>query len=684
MKKNINIKLNIRNKIIFCVLLPIGFMIIIGVNAYQKAAVGMRENYLDSTIQTLNMATEYMDMSCKFLQTIGIKYSTDENLRSYCQGLYDNQQVDKLNVSKSIKAEIASDQATNPFISNIHIVTPNGEPMFTTYSKASSKTLPGIMDSYCNDVGAEGMSLSNWIDKHEALDQYIGMESDEYVLAYQVMGNANHAIIVVDIKEAAIREFLSTLQLGEGSIVGYVTPGGREIVCGEEGTDNIEDGDIFWSQSFFQQSLERGETSGAFEVDFGERNYLYIYSRSMDTNTTICALVPMNVITGQAQTIKMITVVLTTLACIIVLMVGVIIAAGIQNNMKRISQKLGEVANGDLTVQVNVKGNDEFRALAGSTTHMIKNTKKLVDQVKSATDELESSAEEVKSVSKVINEYSSDITDAIGYIQDGMHNQTYCAQQCVERSQQLSQDIQEVNRIVSRVEQLVSETEEMIRQGMRIVQLLGERASETTNITLQVGESIDSLKKELGMINSFVETITDISSQTNLLSLNASIEAARAGTAGKGFAVVADEIRKLADDSAQAAGKICKNVSYISEQTADSVSRAKDAQSMVVLQAQAVEDVTSLFQEMSIRMGALISGLREIAESTNQAEKECTDNVVFVQDISDVIESTAKNAQKVDVIADHLLENVENLNQTAVVLGNNMDALKTEIAVFNI
>ena len=570
----------------------------------------------------------------------------------------------------------------------MHIIPKKGVNLLST--KLSSG-VDGFLDEYKEDVASgEGRrSIPQWIDSHPVLDEKVTETEKDYIMAFEMMSQSNNACVVIDIKPSAITDFMEEIDIGDGSIIGFVTPGGRELVVEnvEEGKESVlpEEGNVFSGQEYYTAVMDEAVAdAGTAEVDFQGEKYLFIYSHSADIGFTTCALVPMRVVTSQATEIRNMTIGLVILACVIVVIVGIFITAGIENNMRRISRKFGDVAKGDLTVTVSAKGHDEFQDLAGSATNMIMNTKKLVNQVSNATGELEVSAQNVGQASELIHEYSQDITRAIGEINEGMEEQSRHAQECVEKTDILSNEIQEVSHVVERVEKLVGETEGMINKGMEIVQVLGDRAGETTQMTVKVSESIESLRKESEIINSFVATITEITEQTNLLSLNASIEAARAGEAGRGFAVVAEEIRKLADDSAKAAGEIRNNVANITAQTQNSVESASHAKAMVELQTKAVEEVIAVFREMQERMGQLIEGLKDIVVSTEKADGERSAAVAAVKNISDIIEETAGSAETVNDVANKLLNHVEKLSTTASVLDENMEGLKNEISVFKI
>ena len=683
MENKKDVLFSIRAKIFLCFLVPILFLILVGVFSYKKAAAGMYDTFRDSNEQTINMANQYLDVSNSFIEAEALKYAFQSDLGKYMIGLYETDAVQRKTVINSVGSSIRASQAGNDFISNIHIVTEEDVQMLST--KAGG-TVMGIYKDYKNEMlgySDNGKKIPEWVDYHNTLDDTLGLKQSDYIMAYQTTPQSGKGFIVIDVKASAIQQFLDSLDMGDGSIIGFVTQSGREIISeklpdGQESTR--ADGEtVFYGQDFFN-NLEDQQTTK--EVSINGKSYLFFYSRMERTNAAVCALVPMEIVNGQADDIRNVTIAVVLIACVVAVLIGIIISTGIQKNMKRISGRLEEVAEGNLTTKVSVKGHDEFNNLAVVANHMINNNKKLVQKVSGATDTLESSAQEVRQASNVMKDYSVNIIQAIDEINDGITKQSEHAEECVRKTDTLSEEIQNVSSIAGQVEGLVSEAENMINHGMQMVQTLGERATKTTDVTIKVETSIEELKKESEIINEFVETITDISEQTNLLSLNASIEAARAGEAGRGFAVVAEEIRKLADHSAEAAGEIQNNVTHITDQTVNSVENAKQARDMVALQTEAVQEVVGVFDDMNQCMQKLFDALKEIVSSTEQADKEREDTLAAVKNISDIIAETAEGTKLVQSVAAKLQENVDTMNQTAQSLGDNMNDLKSEISVF--
>lgn len=688
-EKDSNLKFGIfglRSKIYLCFLVPIVFMIVVGIVSYRYAEDGLSEKYMESTQQTANMATDYMDVSCSGIKSEALQYAFDGDLEKYFLGLMGKSAIEKANYYSDTRVKLAASQMADSFINDIHVITMPGNNCLTT--KTADK-----IDGFYKDLLAEIQEMSTdasgvkkWISHHDTIDETLGTNSDDYFVSYALQSSQKMGYIVIDVNSDAVRELLSGMDLGTGSIIGFVTNDGKEIICTRDDEDKVVffDEAVFPDQDFYVESSGSEELAGNMEVKYNGKHYLYIYSRSAETGITFCSLIPSSVVTGQAEKIKNITIAFVIIACIISLLIGSVIAQGILRNMRRISKRLNQVAEGDLTVEVDAKGRDEFQSLAKTATDMVRNNKKLVMRLSGTATQLEASSDDVHNVSNSINNYSSDITKAIDEISIGMTKQAEHAEECVIKTNELSEKMKAISDMVDKAEQLSDKTEKMIQQGMEIVEVLSTRAKETSEITNKVGESISLLKKESESINGFAQTINQISKQTNLLSLNASIEAARAGEAGRGFAVVAQEIRNLADDSSVAAGEIKNKVEIISAQTMSTVENAKNAEEMVAFQQEAVSQVIDVFAEMNNQMQDLFANLKEIGNCTASADVDRNETIDAVENISAIIEETASSSSLVYDMALELLNNVEKLTHTAAVLDDNMNGLKTEINAFTI
>lgn len=654
--------------------------------AYEKAEQGLSDKYVESSLGTLNMSANYLDMLAEFIDSEASTYTTDTRMSSYIGGLYDGRVTEKANLRDTFRTTMITSKSMNTFISNIHIITPSSSNLFST---VTSEMLPGIFEDYRQIVKTDdaGREIKPWIDDHLLLDEAIGLaksEANNYFISYEKISQGKSYIVAVDLSESAMTEFVDDIDLGEGAIVGLVTAEGKELLMSDSGLE----GDVFVGTAFYEEarnSLLEGETTNGYaQVKYLGKEMLFLYSKSEATDILICGMIPMSVVVGQASSIKTNTIVIVAIALVVALAFGIVIIVGIQNNMKNISKKLGEVAKGDLTVKVKAKGKDEFAGLAGSANDMIGNTRKLVDRVNDTAGDLSDSALAVGAASADLNACSEDIAVTVNRINDGMDRQSEYALNCVENTQKLSDNLDDVGRKVEDISRVILAAEEMIRTGMEKIRMLGESAKETIGATEQVCDNIESLRRETDKINEFVSVITDISSQTNLLSLNASIEAARAGEAGRGFAVVAEEIRNLADSSANAAREIRNNVDVINEQTNESVESAVHAGGMVQAQSAVIEETVSILDEMKNHLEQLGVELDKINLAMDNAGKQHHQTVAAVENISAIIDETANNAKLVFSATEKLGDNVKRLNETADILNDNMNELRQDISGFTV
>lgn len=678
-------KFGIRYKIILGFVIPIFFIIVVGIASYSRAKQGMRDRYEKSTLETVRMLGSQVDMITRSMHTEVSKYVGLLELNNLSKGVYDSNISEKTRNMRMVKTNILASQKVNDFISNVFIIMKDGNKNITTKGVG----IDGFFDEYYESIEKIDGSgtIRNWIDAHPVIDNKLSLSDavgDSYLFSYQALNPTKDFAVVIDASKEKLQELIDGINLGEGSIVGIVTMNGKEIIH-RNGDVLTDDGrPVFAGRDYYRDILSNKGLFGTEEIRYMDNDCILFYSILNETGIVIVGMVPISIVTSEASGIWALTLILVVIALIVVMAVAFMISANIQKNVETVSRGLGAVAQGNLTVKVRVNGHDEFVDLADATTNMISNTKNLVSKVDSAAEELADSAKSVQGASKKLGNCSDDIMRVVEEMSDGMERQKKYADECVNTTDRLSNEIANVSSQIGRIKIIVDETNRLINESVRILSTLGDKARETTKATDSVKSSVSALLDETGKINSFVNVIKNISSQTHLLSLNASIEAARAGESGRGFSVVAEEIRALATESSRSAGEIKKLVDGINAQTDSSVDSVDMAQNIADEQFELVNSSIEIFDQMKASMDSLTEGLVDIDKAALAADQRRVEAVSAVDDISVIINDSAANANTVMEAINTLKKNVDNLDKTAAKLGENMDELKSEVRVFQI
>lgn len=670
-------RFGISQKLTLGFIVPVVFIVALGVISYSKSSRGLISNYEQSTSNTIKMSTEYMEFICNSVDALSQQYTGDNELAYYTRGLVKNTAQERTSYVTAMNNSLLKKTDLEKFIRNIHIVTKEGIPILTSDMENQNGFYETLKEStegnYLDDSSIE----SFWVGNHAFVDEQISLKQDDYAFSLIRKFSPDEACVVIDVSKEEVEKFLNSLNLGENSIVGLITSEGREIVTNNE-TKTMQ----FSSEAYFQESIKSEHVSGSEYVSFNNKDHLYFYSKIGDTGITIAALIPKTNIMQQANDIRLITIIIVLLACIVAVSLGGYIASGIVRCISNVNRSLSQIAEGDLTVKVQVKQRDEFRILAQNIANMLDNMRTLIQKVNHVSGLVSESAGNVMEVSKTISSSNGNVSYAMEDIGQGIAAQAEDSQSCLTQMDELSSRITLVNNHLEEIEHTITNTKEMLSISITKMEELDHKSKATNSATKYVVENISALEEKSKSIGEIVKFINEISDQTNLLSLNASIEAARAGSAGKGFAVVADEIRHLASQSMQAAEDIKKVISEIEKQTKDTVSTAKKAEDIVKEQSGIVTTTIDTFHGMSQSIETLINEVVMIGNDMKNMDSARTGTLGAIENISAISEQTLATSNNITEIIQEQTVSVDTLEQASKILGENAVDLEESVHKF--
>ncbi len=669
-------------------IVPVLFIVALGVISYSKSSRGLISNYEQSTSNTIKMSTEYMDYICNSVDALSQQYTGDKDLSYYTRGLVKNTAQERTTYVTEMNNAFLKKVDLEKFISNVHIIAGDTIPVLTSDMENMNGFYAELKEQGEGQLLKDESTESIWIGEHPYIDSEISLDSKDYAFSLIRKFSPDEACIVIDVSKSEVESFLGNLNLGSNSIVGLIASDGRELVIQNKSSKddkvNISDQFQFSKEAYFKDSIKSDKESDSKYVTYDSKEHLYFYSKIGNTGITIAVLIPKTNIMKQANDIKTITVVVVLLACIVAVSLGGFISSGIVQCIKSINRNLKQIAEGDLTVTVKIKQKDEFSVLAQNITSMLGNMRTLIQKVGNVSSLVSESAANVMEVSKTISNSNTHVSTAIDEIGHGIAAQADDSQNCLMKMDELSTRITVVNNNLGDIEHTMTDTKNMVATGITRMEELKQQSNETDRITKYVVANVTALEEKSKSIGEIVNLITEISDQTNLLSLNASIEAARAGAAGKGFAVVADEIRNLAAQSMKAAEDIKKVIYDIKTQTADTVETAKKAETIVGKQNDIVSNTMSTFSGMSQSIEQLIENVTEIGQDLKNMDSARCGTLGAIENISAISEETLASSNSISETVYEQSVTVNTLENASKILGENSKELEEALNKFQI
>jgi methyl-accepting chemotaxis protein len=326
--------------------------------------------------------------------------------------------------------------------------------------------------------------------------------------------------------------------------------------------------------------------------------------------------------------------IITFIAMAAAVVMAVYIALNISGSLQQLVNRLEDIAQGegDLTVVINESARDETGDLARAFNKFVAKIRKVISEVTDSTDQLSTAAEELSTVSQLTGQGVENLNNEIEQVATAMNEMTMTVQEVARNADQAAGSAVEAS---SHAEKGGS----VIRQTVASVGVLTGEIDRSS-------EAIHKLKIDSENISSILDVIKSIADQTNLLALNAAIEAARAGEQGRGFAVVADEVRSLAQRTQQSTSEIELMIDKIQSGTinvVDSMNKSREQTLQVVKKIDETGHVLTLITSSIVSINDMNCQIATAAEQQATVAEEINRNVVNVQELT--TQSAASTSQ---------------------------------------
>ncbi|MBS5983471.1 MAG: methyl-accepting chemotaxis protein [Clostridium butyricum] len=424
--------------------------------------------------------------------------------------------------------------------------------------------------------------------------------------------------------------------------------------------------------------------SGDFKFGVGDNKSIAFYKKIPLTNWSVASVISERELFAEGRSL------VTTLAMvsviIIIIIAGIIIfmANKFSKPLRKLCDFSSEIAQGNLTCELNINRNDEIGQVADTLKNTSYELRNMVIDISTSANEVNKLADDVNEAIKQSLLGTEEITKSMEQISRGAINQAENADKASEITGELVDEIKSVVDKCNYMNGIVNDSIKMSTIGTERVQNAVENIKSIEKINNESIEQTLNLLEKSNEIGQIVNVISEIAEQTNLLALNASIEAARAGEQGKGFAVVASQVGELAKQSNEAAKKIENIIRGIQQQVQVIDKQMKFGAEEVANGVETTKSVSENFTEIEKTFKEIESVVLEVFHASNIMEEKAYTTSNSIKEVAGVTEENSSATEEVTAANEEQSASMQQIAETTSKLDELIENLNETIKKFKI
>ncbi|KIV52498.1 hypothetical protein TS65_23655 [Aneurinibacillus migulanus] len=651
-------KLTIKNRLILsCVLLVVLPSLIIGIVAYGKAKREIESQLIFSAAESVEYVNSTIDNLLKN-KIVDANYFSKQINASMIQG----------KDSPLIRARLSQYIDTHPDSPSVFVGTASGLMIQEPQVKQPEGYDPRTRDFYKKAMENKGRTVIT--------EPYVSSSSGEVVVSVAQTLADGSGVFAFTLNLDHISDLAKNIKVGHEGYI-FILDKSKKVIAHPTEKAGVELKEDFFS-SFYEKD------NGTLTYTFKGEDKKSAFATNQLTGWKIGGTMSASEVDKQASGIFYTTLFVIAGALLLAFIAIFFISRSIVRPLQVLQRSTEKISQGDLTEQVDTSKRDEIGDLARNFQTMVSSLRTLIYQVREKSEQVSASAQQLTASSEQTSQAIEQVAVITQEVAAGSEEQAQSVTESATAIHQMSEGMRDIASYVRQVSASAASTSEAAQEGNVSIRHAVQQMKAIQDTVRRLGENIERLGSRSEEIGQIVGVIGNIASQTNLLALNAAIEAARAGEQGKGFAVVADEVRKLAEESASSAQQISDLIQRIQQETAQALSSMETATQNVMEGIEVVNVSGDSFAHIEKAVDGAAKQISEVSAATEDISLN-TDQIVHSIDvITKVTEKATEGTQSISAATEEQLAAMEEIASSSSALSKMAEELQVLVAKFKV